>query len=837
MPDPYQPKFVDLVRNFTSTTGTGNIVLGAAVTGFRSLGGAVAAGDQFYYCIMGNDRPAEREVGRGTLMANGTVARQPIGGAATNFTSGTKTIALVVAAEWFDIQRQWINGGAGDLAGLATTNKTSLVAAVNEIAAGASGGSPALTFISAGGTAISGNLFDTVGYSAAGKGSARYVFSAAVNAAFVVANPRSSFLAAGGRGFRLDRERSICPQMVGAIGDGVADDLTPLQAWLDLGGALHLPPGEYYSSQRLQVRRHVAVRGTGFGFDGRLVGYAQMPGSRLRFAAGVGGIIAWGQTTMDSTAAVLSSGGAAFTQEGAAYSSIEGIGLIGGGGSSGTGFENRATSVTVRNVRAIGFGGKGFDIQGSADAADVGSDFGSPSLSALENCYATGCGSHGFHIRGRDASVVNVVNCDAIQNSGWGFVDDTIFGCNHHNCHAATNTLGSYKATSVVSANVYTNCYVEGGTGQTCSLPSNCKVEGGLLAGTTNSHPQPAPTEQGLTWFGVGRYLLQPGGLISGFGRTLLGTTPVALGFGHSDTGCDISGGALDIRVEYNVTHKDYQWKNSYGVQWRQPHRLSVHARHNGPGFDAGIYVGAPNGLPYGVFLGATDTFGNAGDGSYNVGDTLLWPNGVAAGHAARVCVSAGTKASTAWAAGQIHYGVSVAAFAATYRTNAGNVYKLASLTTPGAAAASPPVHATGTVVGADGFGWQYCNASSLPLFAPAMAVGSSIISSDGFFKRSDNNAVIYSPVGGATTFFAVGTGSYAWQRSDNAGSVLTLDNDGNLVPAGNISLASGKAISVAGLPVLGARGAAVANATDAASVITQLNLLLARCRVHGLIA
>lgn len=41
----------------------------------------------------------------------------------------------------------------------------------------------------------------------------------------------------------------------------------------------------------------------------------------------------------------------------------------------------------------------------------------------------------------------------------------------------------------------------------------------------------------------------------------------------------------------------------------------------------------------------------------------------------------------------------------------------------------------------------------------------------------------------------------------------------------------------VAGTAVVGARGAAVANATDAASAITQLNALLARCRAHGLIA
>lgn len=43
--------------------------------------------------------------------------------------------------------------------------------------------------------------------------------------------------------------------------------------------------------------------------------------------------------------------------------------------------------------------------------------------------------------------------------------------------------------------------------------------------------------------------------------------------------------------------------------------------------------------------------------------------------------------------------------------------------------------------------------------------------------------------------------------------------------------------VYVDGNLVVGARGAAVANATDAASAITQLNTLLARLRAHGLIA
>lgn len=51
------------------------------------------------------------------------------------------------------------------------------------------------------------------------------------------------------------------------------------------------------------------------------------------------------------------------------------------------------------------------------------------------------------------------------------------------------------------------------------------------------------------------------------------------------------------------------------------------------------------------------------------------------------------------------------------------------------------------------------------------------------------------------------------------------------------LNLGAGLALQIGGTQVVGARGAAVADATDAASAITQLNALLARCRAHGLIA
>ena len=49
MADAFQPKFVDLVRNTTSTQGTGSFVLGPAATGFTSFTAALQPGDRFYY--------------------------------------------------------------------------------------------------------------------------------------------------------------------------------------------------------------------------------------------------------------------------------------------------------------------------------------------------------------------------------------------------------------------------------------------------------------------------------------------------------------------------------------------------------------------------------------------------------------------------------------------------------------------------------------------------------------------------------------------------------------------------------------------------------------------
>jgi hypothetical protein len=126
MADDFQPRFVDLVRVYTSTEGTGNFEPGVAVVGYRSFASAVQPGESFYYSAMGIDKPGEFEIGRGTMQADGTISRDPVGGAFTDFTAGSKTLALVAAAEWYEMVH------AGLTAAVQSVQSRDLLAALSD---------------------------------------------------------------------------------------------------------------------------------------------------------------------------------------------------------------------------------------------------------------------------------------------------------------------------------------------------------------------------------------------------------------------------------------------------------------------------------------------------------------------------------------------------------------------------------------------------------------------------------------------------------------------------------------------------------------------------------
>ena len=93
----------DRVKETTTTTGTGTISLGGAVTGFETFGTGIGNSNTTYYAVT-LPGTAEFEVGLGTLNSDSsTIARTTIisssnSDSAVNFSAGTKTIFCTIPA-------------------------------------------------------------------------------------------------------------------------------------------------------------------------------------------------------------------------------------------------------------------------------------------------------------------------------------------------------------------------------------------------------------------------------------------------------------------------------------------------------------------------------------------------------------------------------------------------------------------------------------------------------------------------------------------------------------------------------------------------------------------
>ena len=91
----------DRVKVTSTTTGTGAMALGAAVTGFETFSSAIGNSNTTYYAIS-LQGGAEFEVGLGTVAA-GTLARTTIisssnSDSAVNFSAGTKDVFCTLPA-------------------------------------------------------------------------------------------------------------------------------------------------------------------------------------------------------------------------------------------------------------------------------------------------------------------------------------------------------------------------------------------------------------------------------------------------------------------------------------------------------------------------------------------------------------------------------------------------------------------------------------------------------------------------------------------------------------------------------------------------------------------
>ena len=93
----------DRVKVTSTTTGTGAMALGAAVTGFETFAQGIGNNNTTYYFIF-NQGTTEFEVGLGTLdgtsanLTRTTVISSSNSDAAVNFTSGTKDVFCTLPA-------------------------------------------------------------------------------------------------------------------------------------------------------------------------------------------------------------------------------------------------------------------------------------------------------------------------------------------------------------------------------------------------------------------------------------------------------------------------------------------------------------------------------------------------------------------------------------------------------------------------------------------------------------------------------------------------------------------------------------------------------------------
>lgn len=488
---PFEPKFVDLVRNHSTTTGTGNFTLGPAVNGFASLATAVSVGDRFYYSAIGVDKPAEREVGRGTLLAGGIVARETISGPKTNFTSGTKAIALIAAAEWFTtVQADLGAGGAADAVTHAATRAA--------LAALSTSGGPA--------------------FLREARREGVFVFDGANLSAQVAADPAQGVYVApasdvtGATGAWVRKfSGPIDIRWFGAVAD-----CTALGAGTDNAAAINgaiavaalLKGGEILvprSTLGYRVASSITITG-GVKLCGQ--GFSQSPGgafpsahraSLLVFDTNTAGLKFFAFTDNAANNQVIEF-------ESSSYSVVEDLFVYGGGGTAvaAHGIEVR-TAVNFRNVRIENFAGNGLFI--TADTAGP-NPYGNANCSGFSRIMARYNGCHGIRIKGGDSNACLFENCDTSFNGGAGVLDDTTIGGNTyigHHCNSNNQSNGESipQETQVQSefaglsdANcgsiIFTNAaetshvvvgaYVEDSFGKLAHLPAGVLVLGGLLA-------------------------------------------------------------------------------------------------------------------------------------------------------------------------------------------------------------------------------------------------------------------------------------------------------------------------------------------------------------------
>ena len=492
---PFTPKFVDLVRNFTTVQGTGAVTLGSAVSGYTSLAAALSTGDQFYYCIQGVDKPQEREVGRGTMQADGRIGREAVLGDLTHFSSGTKTIALVTAAEWFTRVDQASAAGA------------SIEAASRSALAGAPANRGPAMLTERGREGLF--AWDPSNLSAKVAVDTQQGLHVA---------PATDPTGASGAWVRKF-EGPVSPLWFGLIdnqgngGNGAANSAA-LRAMLAALRSRAVNSAANYQGLEpvrfpagyFELAETIDLTGGSLTIEGSASGLANGRGTILKFPAGVTGI----RTQLHDTSGAEAADGADHFSGTASV--IRGLYLIGGY----SGAEAEAHGIHLRSRALIencviaNFEGDGI----YSNASAVGTPRGNTnntiiSAARIENC------RNGIFVDGTDANIWTVTAVDVSLNRQWGIWDSSFLGNTYVGCHSASNG------------------YENGALAIAPTMVSDGTNRYGVIAGqeagaSTNA---PSGTSADNQWW----YFIQAGGVIDKYPLWVSGRTYRAGGAARTD--------------------------------------------------------------------------------------------------------------------------------------------------------------------------------------------------------------------------------------------------------------------------------------------------------------
>jgi len=239
----------------------------------------------------------------------------------------------------------------------------------------------------------------------------------------------------------------------GAVGDGVTDDLTAFQNAVACAGSstsqgnrIIIPFGRYFLNGTWGIDKDVLIEGNN-GTDHHLGSAAE-----LIFPSNTDGIRVYNGNDSPST-----------PQEGT-HTIIRNVALYcNAAGVSGRGIY-ATTTIHLEYVSVRSFSGIGIEFYGDTTNGIADNWW-------MTNVFVRDCLGDGFYVHGPDAQVGTAINCQFLNNGGWGVKNEAYYTNIFIGCQSSGNTSGAfYDPGADYQGLILIGCYVESGATANTSL-------------------------------------------------------------------------------------------------------------------------------------------------------------------------------------------------------------------------------------------------------------------------------------------------------------------------------------------------------------------------------